>query len=115
MKEELTKERDEQLTEIVKLREQMAESEAEQSKLEEAHEDAKQKIQEVRDLEYFSFEIGGLLAVSANKKVAIFDLILCWRSFRRDMESIGQLPPLVFSNTCKLQNLYGTAKLYWYL
>lgn len=48
VKEELTKERDEQLTEIVKLREQMAESEAEQSKLEEAHEEAKQKIQEVR-------------------------------------------------------------------
>lgn len=47
VKEELTKERDEQLTEIVKLREQMAESEADQSKLEEAHEDAKQKIQEV--------------------------------------------------------------------
>lgn len=47
VKEELTKERDEQLTEIVKLREQMAEAEAEQSKLEEAHEDAKQKIQEV--------------------------------------------------------------------
>ena len=47
VKEELTKERDEQLTEIVKLREQMAEAEAEQAKLEEAHEDAKQKIQEV--------------------------------------------------------------------
>lgn len=50
VKEELTKERDEQLQEIVKLREQMAESEAEQGKLEEAQEEAQQKIQEVRKL-----------------------------------------------------------------
>ena len=47
VKEELMKERDEQLSEIVKLREQMADAEAEQNKLEEAHEEAKQKIQEV--------------------------------------------------------------------
>lgn len=47
VKEELTKERDENNTTIVKLREQMAEAEGKQKKLEESHEDAKQKIQEV--------------------------------------------------------------------
>lgn len=47
MKEDLTKERDEQLAEIVKLREQLAESQNKQQKLETDQDEATAKIQEV--------------------------------------------------------------------
>jgi hypothetical protein len=44
MKEDLTKERDEQLAEVVKLREQLAESQSKQTKLETDQEDAISEI-----------------------------------------------------------------------
>lgn len=47
IKEELTKERDEQLTEIVKLREGLAQASATQQKLEQDRADCEEKIQEV--------------------------------------------------------------------
>ena len=48
IKEELTKERDEQLGEIVKLRENLGEAQAKEGKLESDQEDANLKIQEVQ-------------------------------------------------------------------
>ena len=47
IKEELTKERDDQLTDIVKLREQLAQSAATQQHLEEQKQQCEEKIQEV--------------------------------------------------------------------
>ena len=47
MKEDLTKERDDQLAEIVKLREQLADSQGKQQKLESDQEEAASKMQEV--------------------------------------------------------------------
>lgn len=47
MKEDLTKDRDEQLSEVVKLREQLADSQSKQQKLETDQEEAMSKIQEV--------------------------------------------------------------------
>ena len=48
IKEDLTKERDEQLQEIVKLREQLADASSRQHDLEITHTEANAKIQEVR-------------------------------------------------------------------
>ena len=47
MKEDLTRERDDQLAEIVKLREQLADSQSRQQKMEAEQEDASSKMQEV--------------------------------------------------------------------
>jgi hypothetical protein len=47
IKEELTKERDDQLVEIVKLREAMANAQQQQAQLEQAKEEANLKISEV--------------------------------------------------------------------
>jgi hypothetical protein len=47
LKEDLTKERDEQLQEISRLREELAESNTKQSELEQRKADADEKIQEV--------------------------------------------------------------------
>jgi uncharacterized lipoprotein YddW (UPF0748 family) len=48
IKEDLTKERDESLQEIVKLREQLAQSNSTQQHLEEQKNEAEEKIQEVQ-------------------------------------------------------------------
>ena len=48
MKEDLTKERDEQLQEISRLREELSEANARQAELEQKKADADEKIQEVR-------------------------------------------------------------------
>ena len=50
IKEDLTKERDDQLQEIVKLREQLAESSNKQQDLENQQEETNQRIQEVTRL-----------------------------------------------------------------
>lgn len=47
MKEELTKERDEQLNDIVKLRESLAQATSQQQKLESDKKECEEKIQEV--------------------------------------------------------------------
>lgn len=47
-KEEITKERDDHLNEIVRLREQLAEANQRQQKLEQDKADAEEKIQEVK-------------------------------------------------------------------
>ena len=55
IKEDLTKERDESLQEIVKLREQLAQSSSTQQHLEEQKADAEEKIQEVQVLLFVCF------------------------------------------------------------
>lgn len=52
MKEELTKERDEQLNDIVKLRESLAQATSQQQKLESDKKECEEKIQEVITLKY---------------------------------------------------------------
>lgn len=79
VKEELTKERDEQLQEIVKLREQMAETENDQKKLEEAHEEAKQKIQEVF----------AVVFISLGRNVSIMSLLHSLIKFKHDYSCIS--------------------------
>lgn len=54
MKEELTKERDEQLNDIVKLRESLAQATSQQQKLESDKKECEEKIQEVIKLLVFN-------------------------------------------------------------
>lgn len=56
MKEELTKERDEQLNDIVKLRESLAQATSQQQKLESDKKECEEKIQEVIIVHIITFQ-----------------------------------------------------------
>ena len=84
MKEELTRERDEQLTEIVKLREQLAEETEKEQQLETEQEEANLKIQEVGDNSW--------------------TLKLCWYNYNCliFLMLLGEISILVFALTAKM-------------
>lgn len=77
IKEDLTKERDESLQEIVKLREQLAQSNATQQHLDDQKNEAEEKIQEVIFLQLYFVNIAIVFQLS------VFDLCISseFRSF----------------------------------
>lgn len=71
MKEELTKERDEQLNDIVKLRESLAQATSQQQKLESDKKECEEKIQEVIKVLVFNIFKKKLEAYSSYKSLII--------------------------------------------
>lgn len=71
MKEELTKERDEQLNDIVKLRESLAQATSQQQKLESDKKECEEKIQEVIKVLVFNIKKKKIVLTNAKRHIVV--------------------------------------------